>query len=168
MKRLIVLKIILLTFLFQSCENKTQKQKQAESEKHSELNQVPASKISGQSESQKDDAIVLGEDLAEIHAYAKRIYTINGVIYIDIDVVEIRYPTSGDYDESDREIINKNPKIRTYIIDKETAILSNICKDLTASELLNIQKNVLKDKNIIIIGRSKNGKMLEINFGCYG
>ncbi len=158
----------MLTFLFQSCESKTEKQAQAESKKNIELSNVSASKIIEPSENQKDDAIFLGEDVAEIHAYAKKIYAINEIIYIDIDLVEIRYPTSGDYEVSDREIINDNPKIRTYIIDKETAILSNICKDLTAPKLLNIQKEVLRDKNIIVIGRSKNGKMLGINFGCYG
>ncbi|MET3529817.1 hypothetical protein ABID31_001093 [Chryseobacterium flavum] len=30
-------------------------------------------------------------------------------------------------------------------------------------------KNILlKDKTAIVIGKSKDGKMLSINFGCYG
>ena len=82
--------------------------------------------------------------------------------------MEIRYPTEGEWDVSDREIINNNPKIRTYIIDDSTSILSNVCKEMTVSELYQARKILLKDKTIIVIGKSENGKMLSINLGCYG
>ena len=116
----------------------------------------------------KQTNIQLGEDRSEINAYAKDIYKKNGKIYIDLDFVEIRYPTKGEWDVSDREIINNNPQIRTYIIDENSGILSNICKELTASELFEIRESLLKNKSIIVIGNSKNGKILGINFGCYG
>ena len=116
----------------------------------------------------KQTNIQLGENVSEINAYAKNIYQKNGKTYIDLDFVEIRYPTEGEWDVSDREIINNNPKIRTYIIDDSTSILSNVCKEMTASELYQARKSLLKDKTIIVIGKSENGKMLSINFGCYG
>ena len=168
MKKLTIL--FLSLFLFQSCNNKT--------EKEEKIPNIDATDTKSREElpiitDKKDDFDVqLGEDSNEINAYVKNIYQKNGKIYIDLDFVEIRYPTEGDWDVSDREIVNNNPKIRIYIIDENTLILSHICQKITATTLFEIRKVLLKhlekDKYIITIGKSKNGKMLEINFGCYG
>ncbi|OXA85700.1 hypothetical protein [Flavobacterium hercynium] len=168
MKKIIILTLYFFAFVLQSCDDKTKKQGQVEIQKTIETKNGSVFENNVQSKNKKNDNIVLGEDISEINAYAKRIYKINGVIYIDLDLVEIRYPTKGEWDAGDREIVNNNPKIRTYVIDNNTSILSNVCKELKSSELFQIRESVLKDKNIIIIGRSENGKMQEINFGCYG
>lgn len=155
-------------FSLQSCEKKAENIAQTQHQKAIKENTNSIFKSNEYPESNRNEDIILGEDISKINAYAKKIYKVNDVIYIDIDVVEFRYPTKGEWDESDREIVNKNPKIRTYIIDNKTSILSNNCKDLTSSELFQLQESILNDKSIIVIGISKNGKMQEINFGCYG
>lgn len=109
----------------------------------------------------------LGEDIAAFNAYTKNIYTKNGKIYIDLDFVEIRYPQEGEGDVSDRKIVNKNTKIRTYSFDENTAILSNNCKEFSPTELWENRKAVLMRPEIITIGSAKNGKIVQINFGCY-
>ena len=168
LKIIIILKLLILTLLIQSCKNKTEEQKQTTKLKNVEIGNDSVSKNVQQTETEQNDKIILGEDISEINAYAKKIYEIKGIIYVDLDLVEFSYPTQGEYDKSDRKIINNNPKIRTYEIDKKTSILSNNCKNLSDTELLKMQKSILKVKSIIVIGRSKNGKILEINFGCYG
>lgn len=110
----------------------------------------------------------LGEDIAAFNAYTKNIYKKNDKIYIDLDFVEIRYPQEGEWDVSDRKIVNKNTKIRTYIVDENTTILSDNCKKIIATELWEHRKAVLMRPEIIAIGSAKNGKIVEINFGCYG
>lgn len=112
--------------------------------------------------------IELGEDKSSINSYAKRIYKKDEKIYIELDFIEFHYPDKENIDESDREIINNNKKIRTYIIDKNTNITSKDCKNLNALELFQFRESLLKDKSIIVIGISKNGILTEINFGCYG
>ncbi|MFC4162768.1 hypothetical protein ACFOWU_03825 [Epilithonimonas zeae] len=114
-------------------------------------------------ESNQENNVILGEDLPEINAYAKNIYKKNNVIYIEIDLIEIKYENVDD-----KIIVNNNPKIRTYIIDKSSLIYSNDCKELTVSELFKIKEKLLKDHSIIIVGTSEHGKMKSLNFGCYG
>lgn len=163
MKNLITL--LIFVFVIQSCENKTKKATENEPQQTVKSDKIHPSKYD---EPIENEEIILGEDMEEINAYAKNIYQKNGKTYIDLDFVEIRYPTEGEWDVSDREIINNNPKIRTYIIDDSTSILSNVCKEMTVSELYQARKILLKDKTIIVIGKSENGKMLSINLGCYG
>lgn len=107
--------------------------------------------------------INIGEDIAQISAYAKDIYEFEGIVYIDIDLIEIHYKNVDE-----RVVINKNKKIRTYKIDNTTLIYSTDCKKIDAKQLLAVKESQLKDKTIIIVGESKNGKMLGLNFGCYG
>ncbi len=104
----------------------------------------------------------LGEDMAEINCYVKRIYRKNNLTYVDIDVVEVILTPEGD-----RTIINKNPKIRTYLVDNNTIIYLHNCKSATPEELLNMDKNKLDDKSIIVVGSSKYGVLESLNFGCY-
>lgn len=110
-----------------------------------------------------EQKIVLGENIPEINAYAKNIYKKNDVIYIELDLVEIKYKNVDD-----RIIVNNNPKIRTYVIDNRSLIYSNDCKEISASELFKIKEKLLKDHSIIVVGTSENGRMKSINFGCYG
>lgn len=105
----------------------------------------------------------LGEDIKEINAFIKNIYRQNEHLYVDLDVIQIKYSKEGS-----REIINKNNKIRTYEIDDKTLIYSNECKTLNQKELLEIKNTLLSNSTIILVGQSKNGKMVSINFGCYG
>lgn len=107
--------------------------------------------------------IVLGENIPEINAYAKKIYKKDNVIYIELDLVEIKYKNVDD-----RIIVNQNPKIRTYIIDNRSLIYSNDCKEISASKLFKIKEKLLKNHSVIVIGTSENGRMKSINFGCYG
>lgn len=164
----LLLLMILIGFDLQSCEKKTENIEQTETQKAIKSDKNSTSENKELLDNLKINDINLGKDLSTINAYAKKIYKKNGIIYIDWDLVEIRYPTEGEWNISDREIVNNNPKIRTYIIDDKTSILSNICKELTSSELFQIRESILSDKLIIVIGRSKNGRLLEINFGCYG
>ena len=113
--------------------------------------------------SSSEKPIKLGEDIDEINAYLKKIYSMNGKIYVDIDIVQIHY-TNVD----ERKIINANPKIRTYEIDDKTLIYSNDCKTYKPFDLIKYKYALLKDKSIILVGKSVNGKMISINFGCYG
>lgn len=105
----------------------------------------------------------LSEDIAEINCYVKKIYKKNNLIFVDIDLVDIKYNQDGD-----RIIINKNPKIRTYIINDKTIIYSHKCETLKPKELTEIEKSILNNKSIIVVGSSKNGCLESINFGCYG
>lgn len=77
--------------------------------------------------------------------------------------MEIQYKNVDE-----RVIVNKNPKIRTYIIELYTEIATKDCKELTALDMLKHKNILLKDKTAIVIGKSKDGKMLSINFGRYG
>lgn len=108
-------------------------------------------------------AVALGEDLDEINCYVKNIYAIGNNIYVDIDVIQIKY---RNIDE--RYIVNQNLKIRTYLVDKNTLIYSDDCKEISPTHLLKIKSRLLNNKEIIAVGKSENGKMLSINFGCYG
>ena len=107
--------------------------------------------------------IKLSEDIKEINAYTKDIFEINGIYYIEIDLVEIKYKNIDE-----RVIVNNNSKLRTYIIDTNTIIYSDNCKRVNPAELLQRKKIILENKSIIIVGQSKKGKMISINFGCYG
>lgn len=111
----------------------------------------------------QEDEIILGEDKQEFNAYIKNIYQKKGIVYIELDFVEIKYKNVDD-----RIIINKNPKIRTYIIDKVTKIHTKDCKEIRHIEIMKQKENILKYKSIIVIGGSQNGKLTYINFGCYG
>lgn len=168
MKKSIVSILFLLALMLQSCENKEHRNEKADTQITAETKDVLVSENISQSEKNKSEGIVLGEDSSDINAYLKNIYKKNGKLYIDLDFVNFRYPTEGDYDVSDREIVNNNPKIRTYLIDDSTLIISNACKQIKSLELFENRNSILKNKRIITIGSSKNGKMQEINFGCYG
>lgn len=105
----------------------------------------------------------MGEDKDEIDAYVKDIYEKNGNIYIDLDFVEIKYKNVDD-----RVIVNKNPKIRTYIVDLYTQIATKDCKELISLDMITHRKELLKNKFALVIGKSKDCRMLSLNFGCYG
>ena len=109
-----------------------------------------------------ENKINLGEDIKEIHAYAKDIYEVEGIIYIDIDLIDIQYKNIDE-----RVVVNNNKKIRTYIIDNSTLIYSTDCNEIKSKQLLAKKESQLEDKSIIIVGKSKSGKMLSLNFGCY-
>lgn len=158
MKNLITL--LIFVFVIQSCENKTNKATENEPQQTVKSDKIHPSKYD---EPIENEEIILGEDMEEINAYAKNIYEKNGIIYVDLDFVEIKYKNIDE-----RVIGNKNPKLRTYIIDLYTLIATKDCKELTALDILDYKDILLKDKSAIVIGESKDGKMLSINFGCYG
>lgn len=149
MKYLLVLPAFIYIFLISfDKENKTTYNEVFKTEN---LNQEPTEKI------------VLGEDLNEINAFVKNIYSKNGKTYVEIDVVQIKYRNTDE-----RVIINKNPKIRTYLIDQNTLTYTDDCKEASLADLMKIKDRILKNKTLLIVGQSKNGKMTSINFGCYG
>ncbi|MDY3338677.1 hypothetical protein PG279_05740 [Riemerella anatipestifer] len=152
--------LILTAFILQSCESKVQKTVEIEEQKSLKGYYSPPSKSNEYIEPEK---ISLGEDFEDINAYAKNIYEKNGIIYIDLDFVEIKY---RNIDE--KFIVNKNPKIRTYIIDAHTLVISNDCEKLVPLDILKYKESLLKDKTAVTIGESKNGRMVSVNFGCYG
>jgi len=151
------MKIIFLIFttaiILFSCDKTTEKN----------YSQKQSAEIKTKSDNEKQNEIILGEDIPEINSYCKNIYEKGGKFYVELDLVEIKY---RNVDE--RIIVNKNPKIRTYLIDDNTWISSKDCKELKPKELLKIRKKLLNDKNIIVIGASKDGRVESINFGCYG
>ncbi len=106
--------------------------------------------------------VSLGEDKEEIHGLVKDLYEIDKNILIDIDFIDIKYKNVDE-----KIIVNNNPKIRTYKIDSLTIIYSKDCKNLKANELLQIKTKILQDTSVIVVGNSKGGKMIDINFGCY-
>jgi hypothetical protein len=112
--------------------------------------------------SAKDKGIILGEDLNDFNAYVKNIYIKNKTVYIEIDIIQVKYVK-----DDERVIRNQNPKIRTYVIDRNSLIYSDDCKNLKPSDVMKIKDRLLKN-NAISIGQSKDGKMKNINFGCYG
>lgn len=107
--------------------------------------------------------IVLGEDKDEINALVKRIYEVNGEVFIDIDFVQIKFENVDE-----RVVVNENPKIRTYKVDSKTLIYSKDCKTLNLKELIKSKNKILQDKTIILVGKAKEGRMESLNFGCYG
>lgn len=157
--------LLLFVFVIQSCENKTYK-KTTENEQPQQSvtsNTIHPSKFDDPAENQNNEKIILGEDTKEINSYIRDIYEKNEIIYIDLDFVEIKYKNVDE-----RVIINKNHKIRTYIIDLYTKIATKNCKELNALDMLKHKDSLLKDKITVVIGEAKDGKMLSINFGCYG
>jgi len=106
--------------------------------------------------------IKLSEDLELINAYPKNIYQVNEVVYIDIDLVTIKYPNVDE-----KVIVNKSRKLRTYIVDGDTLIYSDDCKQIGPMELLKRKDIILNNTSIVMAGKSKNGKMVSANFGCY-
>lgn len=159
MKKIITL--ITFVFILQSCENKTQKVTE-----NKPLQQTvdkdgthPSEYEDVKIDNHSNDKTILGEDAQEINCYVKNIYEKNGIIYVDVDFIEIK---------DENVVVNKNPKIRTYIIDSHTEITTKDCKQLNALDMLKNKDILLKDKITVVIGESKNGKMLSINFGCYG
>ncbi|MCL9804890.1 hypothetical protein NAT51_05125 [Flavobacterium amniphilum] len=112
---------------------------------------------------EQTDNIILGEDISEINAYVKNIYAKNGKTCVDIDLVQFKYRNTDE-----RIVINKNPKIRTYILDKNSLIYTDDCKEAGPSDLIKIRDRILKNKSLLIVGQSKSGKMVSINFGCFG
>ncbi|TDL99585.1 MAG: hypothetical protein C4K58_06755 [Flavobacteriaceae bacterium] len=156
---------LVTVFLFQSCSNVKEKNTIENDlpEKSEISNQIYPSKQNTQIENQNDDEITLGEDKEEINCYVKNIYNRNEIVYIELDFVEIKYENVDE-----RVIINNNSKIRTYIVDSHTSIGTKDCKELNALDMLKYKDSLLKDKTTIVIGESKDGKMLSINFGCYG
>lgn len=104
------------------------------------------------------DKMNLGEDIAEINCYVKKIYRKNNLTFVDIDIVQIKYYSEG----GERHIINENPKIRTYIVDDSTIIYGHNCERITPEKLTEIEKS------IIVVGSAKDGVLESINFGCYG
>ncbi len=109
--------------------------------------------------------IKTNEDLNEFNAFVKKIYKSDNNIYLDIDIVLVKY-----YPDGTLKIINNNPKIRTYIVDENSYILTNKCEKIKHTELIELREKLLKlkDNNIITIGETQNGKIITINFGCYG
>lgn len=107
--------------------------------------------------------IVLGEDKNEINALVKRIYEVNSEVFIDIDLVQIKFENVDE-----RVVVNENPKIRTYKVDSKTLIYSKDCKNLSVKELIETKNEILQDQTIILVGKAKDGKMESLNFGCYG
>ncbi|MPT32317.1 MAG: hypothetical protein E2600_11770 [Chryseobacterium sp.] len=122
-----------------------------------------SAEVKTKSDNEEQNEIILGEDIPEINAYVKNIYEKNGKFYVELDLVEIKYKNVDE-----RMIVNKNPKVRTYVIDDHTLIYSNDCKELIVKQLLQARKKLLKNKSIIVVGTSKDGRMKNINFGCYG
>ncbi|MHA3044003.1 hypothetical protein JSO61_001510 [Riemerella anatipestifer] len=152
--------LILTIFILQSCDSKFQKT--VETKKQKTLNSYHSSSPKS-NEYIEPKKISLGEDSEDINAYAKNIYEKNGIIYIDLDFVEIKY---RNIDE--KFIVNKSSKIRTYIIDAHTLVISNDCEKLVPLDILKYKESLLKDKTAVTIGESKNGRMISVNFGCYG
>lgn len=112
----------------------------------------------------KIDKFNLGEDIAEINCYVKNIYRKDNLTFVDIDIVQVKYTSEG----GERIIINENPKTRTYIVDDTTIIYAQDCESVTPEKLTEIEKSLLDDKSIIVVGSSKDGVLESINFGCYG
>jgi|GEM_PF-6032833 len=106
--------------------------------------------------------IRLGEDIKEIQAYTKDIYEIKNTIYVDIDLVQVRF---RNIDE--KFIVNERSTIRTYIADQKTLIYANDCDEIDAHEMLRRKKTLLSDSSIVAVGQSKDGRLVSINFGCY-
>lgn len=164
MKKLITL-LLATAFLFQSCQNKTERKitENEQPQQSGTSDKIHLSKFDGAAENQDNEEVILGEDTEEINSYVKDIYEKNGIIYVDLDFVEIKYKNVDE-----RVIVNKNPKIRTYIVDLYTEIATKDCKELNALDMFKNKDSLLKDKITVVIGESKDGKMLSINFGCYG
>lgn len=106
----------------------------------------------------------LGEDISEINCYVKNIYKKDNLAFVNIDIIQLKYSD----EEGDRIILNENPKIRTYMIDDTTIIYGPDCERITSEKLTEIEKLVLDDTSIIVIGSSKDGVLESIYFGCYG
>lgn len=151
-KKSIFLKFLIALILF-SCE----KFKETTSLKR------PSVSIQNTVDNAMQNDIVLVEDLPEINSYCKNVYEKDGKYYIELDLIEIKYKNVDK-----RVIVNKNPKIRTYIIDDNTWISSKDCRELKLGELLEIKDKLVNYKDKVVIGTSKNGRMVSLNFGCYG
>ncbi|MCB0743805.1 MAG: hypothetical protein KDC67_07875 [Ignavibacteriae bacterium] len=105
---------------------------------------------------------ILGEDLSEINCYVKNIYRKDNLTFVEIDIVRVEITPEGE-----RTIINENSKIRTYVAGINTIIYGYDCKILDSEELARMDKSLLKNKSIIVVGSSKDGVLESLNFGCY-
>ncbi|MDR2270131.1 MAG: hypothetical protein LBF27_04415 [Sphingobacterium sp.] len=155
--------LLIIVFTIQSCENTTQRTAKREASEEIENDIIHPSKYDDPADSLNNEQIPLGEDQEEINAYIKNIYERNGIVYVDLDFVVVKYENVDE-----RVIVNRNPKIRTYIVDLDTYIMTKDCKKITSLEMLKHKSTLLKDTSTLVIGQSKDGKMLSLNFGCYG
>jgi len=153
MKRNILCCFIVATLF--SCQSKEVKDASANHKTKTDSSKSKSSVSSKQ--------IVLGEDKDEINALVKGIYEVNGEVFIDIDLVQIKFENVDE-----RVVVNENPKIRTYKVDSKTLIYSKDCKTLNLKELIKSKSKILQDKTIILVGKAKDGRMESLNFGCYG
>ncbi len=190
-----LLTFLIIAFAFQSCENTAQKsttteKASAEIEKDRvhpskyddpvvdpNTEKIPLDEDKEEIENDRihpskyDDPVVdpnaekipLGEDKEEINAYVKNIYEKDGIVYVDLDFVEIKYKNVDE-----RVIVNRSSKIRTYIVDLDTFVMTKDCKEITSLDMLKYKNKILENRSYIVIGKSKEGKMLSLNFGCYG
>lgn len=103
-------------------------------------------------------------------AYIKDIKIIDEEIYVVIDVIQIKFSGNMGFD-----IINQNPKLRTYKLNSNTKIVDSKCNRLTSSEYLIENKSKLIENNdrhvspfgFSLISTNNNGELTEINLGCW-
>ena len=84
--------------------------------------------------------------------YIRKLYELNNIFYIDVDFINIETVKDGDYEYS--QIVNNNPKIRTYCLGTETDA------NLTEQE---IKMYINEDKESLFIVSAKNGYIVTLN-----
>src|SRR5690554_1766426 len=140
-----------------------------EKEKSREIHQVKK-KLKNQTQNidLSDDAYS-GE-----YAIVENIFEYNDEVYIVVDIVTIELNEPEDeYDYSlSYEIINNNPKLRTYkaIDNMKIAIIDHQCVESTSSlKYLIDNKDRIQPVSpfgFVMIKTNKQGVLLELDFGC--
>lgn len=94
-------------------------------------------------------------------AIIKEIKTIDNDVYIVVDVVQIKYKDDFEYD-----IVNENPKLRTYKVRANVVILNTNCKEYTNSKYIINNKRGLVER-LVLITTNNLGELTGLNIGCY-
>lgn len=116
------------------------------------------------------NAIVLSRDSYDFEAATiEDIKVVENEVYIVVDVVQIKY--FGD-DESDftYEVINENPKLRTYKVNAQTSVTNEKCKSSKGSYYFTENRERIL-KNIPFgfyqISTNSKGLLTAIDLGCW-
>src|SRR5690606_39045423 len=105
------------------------------------------------------------------YALIEDIKIVENEVYIVVDIVQIEYPQSEDEDDYSLsyEIINQNPKLRTYKAVPKIKIrtIDNCMGSTTLNYLIDNKDRIktISPFGFVLITTNKNGELTELNLG---
>lgn len=115
-----------------------------------------------------DNKLDLSKDVFNSEsAIIKELKVVQNELYIVVDIVSIKDTPNEKYDY---EIVNTNPKLRTYKVKSNVITTNSKCKiSNDINYLMNNRTSVLNESpfGFAIISTNNFGELTEINLGCW-